>query len=61
MADKSNKEIAKKGLIVPSIVATVLAIGVYFAVPGQDWKMAVGAWVGTFFVWSVWVMVMGLY
>ena len=61
MEEKSNKEIVKRGIVVPSIVATVLALGVYFALPSADWKICSATWAGTFFVWSVWVMVMSLY
>ena len=61
MEEKSNKEIVKKGLFVPAIVATLLAVGVYLTLPGADWKICAATWAGTFFVWSVWVMVMSLY
>lgn len=61
MADAKEKKLRARSIIVPSILATVLTGVLALAMPDLEWRVYLVAWVGTFFVWSIWTYVYSMY
>jgi len=61
MADAKEKKLRLRSIVIPSIVATVLAVILALALPQLEWRGYFAAWVGTFFVWSIWTYVFNMY
>jgi len=61
MADAEEKKLRVRSVVAPAIVASVLTAVLAMALPQMEWRGYFAAWVGTFFVWSIWTYVFNMY
>lgn len=60
-ADKPKRvPFFKRGILVPAIVSSGLALLLFLAMPELGIKYYIAAWFGTFFVWSIWNLSLAL-